>query len=252
LTCALGALASIVVGCAGAAEESQTLTVFAASSLAEAFGELEAIFETTREGTDVRLAFAGSQTLRLQLEQGAAADVFVSANQVHVVALTAAGLLQQARPVTSNQLALVVPADNPANIRVLADLPRAQRLVIGTENVPIGAYTQELLANAAHLWGEEWRQQVLARVVSTESNVRLVRAKVELGEADAAIVYRTDASATSRVGVIPIPAEVNVSARYHAGIVAQSGRPLLARAWIDLLESAAGQAVLARRGFATD
>ena len=248
----LAAAALAVFGCTEGGGRATTVTVFAASSLADVFRDLELIFEANLEQTDVRLAFAGSHTLRLQLEQGAAADVFVSANEEHMQALLGAGLLEQARAVAHNQLALVVPVDNPANIATFVDLPRARRLVIGNASVPIGSYTEELLQNSARVWGDEWLEKVRSRVVSTESNVRLVRAKVELGEADAAVVYRTDALASSHIGTVSIPGEMNVRARYRAGVVASSPVPELALAWIDLLVSAEGRAALGEHGFLTE
>lgn len=237
--------------CGGPTEDSgrTALAVFAASSLTEAFQDLEEAFEAEHLDVDVHLAFAGSQILRLQLEQGAEADVFASANQDHMQALSRAGLVEDSRTFTANELVIVVPADNPAGIASFEDLTRAQRLVIGTDNVPAGIYARRVLDAAAARFGRAFAADVRQRIVSEESNVRLVRAKVELGEADAAIVYRTDATAISDVAVVPIPQGLNVRATYPIGIVAGSERQALARRFVDFVLGEHGQRILTRHGF---
>jgi molybdate transport system substrate-binding protein len=139
-----------------------------------------------------------------------------------------------------NEPVLVVPLDNPASLRVFADLPKARRIVLGVQEVPIGAYAARILA-AAHL-------DLEGRVVSRELNVRQVLAKVELGEADAAIVYRTDA-ARAGVKVIAIPPAINVTAEYPIAVLARARQPTLAGQFVALVRSPAGRAVLARFGF---
>jgi len=241
-----------VWGCSSEHSDHRVLHVYAASSLREAFVELERELEADHPHTDVVLHLAGSQVLRLQIEQGAPADVFASANPHHMQALLDSGRVQNSRVFTHNQLALIVPPNNPAGIDSFANLPRAARLVIGTENVPVGRYTRETLRRArAHL-GNDFEKAVLARVVSEEHNVRLVRAKVELGEADAALVYQTDAASSNRVHVVPLPAAINVRADYPMGIVEGCENPELANLWLELVFSPAGQAVLSRHGFGVD
>jgi molybdate transport system substrate-binding protein len=225
------------------------LSVYAASSLTEAFTELEGVFESAHPETDVAPTFAGSQVLRLQIEQGAAADVFASANEEHMQALESAELVEESRVFARNDLVIIVPLDNPAGIESLEDLPHADRLVLGTANVPVGRYARAVLRLAAPTHGEGFEAMVLSRVVSEESNVRLARAKVELGEADAAIVYRTDAGSSERVRTVPIPADVNVIADYPIAIVTRTTAREAAEAWIALLVSPDGRSVLARHGF---
>ena len=228
--------------------EPLRLHVYAASSLTDAFTAIERAFEAAHDGADVALTFAGSQVLRLQIEQGAPADLFASADPHHTRALRDARLLRGVRPFAANELALIVPLDNPAAIESFGDLTAAERLVIGTENVPVGRYTRAALRRSAAALGPEFEATVLSRVVSLENNVRLVRARVELGEADAGIVYRTDAFASTRVRSIPIPADLNERAEYVIGIV-KDGDTDPAERWITFLLSREGQAILGEHGF---
>jgi molybdate transport system substrate-binding protein len=240
-------------GCTSASEapERTELSVFAASSLTEAFQDLERGFQADHPDVDIKLTFAGSQVLRLQLEQGAGADVFASANQAHMQALADAGVVSESRTFARNELVVIVPLGNPAGIRSFQDLRRARRLVLGTDNVPAGMYARQVLDRAKTRFGADFLAQVQSHVVSEESNVRLVRAKVELGEADAAIVYRTDAASSAKLRVVPIPSELEVSATYAIGIVARSRHAATAMRFIDYLLSPAGQETLAQRGFGT-
>lgn len=244
--CLLAAAAT--VGCAEDGPERRPLRVFAASSLTDAFRDMETAFEAAHPDTDVGLVFAGSQVLSLQIERGARADVFASADRRHLASLERAGLLSGYRRFAGNELALIVPPGNPAAIGSFADLPRAERLVIGTEHVPLGAYAREALRRAGGRLGAEFESEVLGRVVSWESSARLVRAKVELGVADAAIVYRTDV-APGRVRALPVPPEANVRANYLMGAVAGSANPEGATHWLGFVESPAGREILVRRGF---
>lgn len=225
------------------------VSVFAASSLTEAFTDLEAQFEGANPAIDVQLTMAGSQVLRLQIEQGAAADVFASANEGHMEALTAGGLVQDARTFAHNELVIIVPSDNPAGLRTFDDLPRAERLVVGAGNVPVGRYARQMLDRARQQRGAAFAELVDDHVVSQESNVRLVRAKVELGEADAAIVYRTDAAASQGVTSIEIPTDLNVQARYPIGRTARSENPEAAERFIAFVDSEPARQTLQRHGF---
>ena len=223
------------------------LIVFAASSLTDAFNALEKGFETAHPEADVALSYGGSQVLKLQLDEGAPCDVFASADEAHMQELVQAGRAEPSQIFAENELTIIVPPDNPAEVQTLKDLTRAQRFVIGARNVPVGAYTRELLARTRASYGAAFEADVLSHVVSEEANVRLVRAKVELGEADAAIVYRTDAS--DKVQRVSIPPELNVRARYPIARIAQAPQPELARAWVDYVLSPVGKAQLGARGF---
>jgi molybdate transport system substrate-binding protein len=232
-----------------AAADRKSVVVLAASSLTEAFNDLEKGFEASNPGVDVALSYGGSQVLKLQITQGAPADVFASADESHMRELIQQGYASSSQTFAENDLVLLVPADNPAHIDELKQLPKARRLVIGAANVPVGAYTRQLLARASAKYGASFEKEVLARVVSEESNVRLVRAKVELGEADAAIVYRTDATGAKQVKLIELPAALNVRASYPIAALSKAHEPELAARWVDHVRSAAGRSVLAARGF---
>jgi molybdate transport system substrate-binding protein len=226
------------------------LTVFAASSLRDAFQDLGRSFEQQHPGTSVSFNFAGSQELRTQVEHGARADVLASADPRTLRALADAGLALQPQVFARNEPVIVVPAGNPAGIHSLADLPRARRLVVGAPEMPIGEYTVRILEAASRRYGPAFGAAVEARIASRELNVRQVLAKVALGEADAAIVYRTDALASRGAAeVISIPLELNVVAEYPIAVLRDAPTPGLARAFVELVLSSAGQAALARHGF---
>ena len=212
--------------CAAASRPSQELVVFAAASLREVFEGLAADFEKARPGTKVRLNLAGSQELRTQIEQGARADVFASADLKHMGTLEKQGLVEKPLVFARNEPVIVVPRGNPAGIRALIDLPRAKRLVVGAPEVPIGGYTVEIFEAAARKHGADLRAKLEASIVSRELNVRQVLAKVTLGEADAGIVYRTDAQAgKDKVEVIAIPPDLNVIADYPMAAVKSAPAP---------------------------
>ena len=229
--------------CQGSSADSDTVSVFAASSLTEAFEALEPGFEAAHPGTDLQLTFSGSQVLRLQIEQGAAADVFASADPEHVEALVSAGRIARAQPFALNHLVVVVPPGNPAAVARVEDLLNASRIVVGTPEVPVGRYTAAMLERV----GQEFSQRVRAKVVSEESNVRLVRAKVELGEADAAVVYRTDVN--ERVHAVEVPPEYDVPAHYVLGVLEGARHAPAANAFAAYVLSPEGRAALSRHGF---
>jgi molybdate transport system substrate-binding protein len=228
------------------AEEQREVTVFAAASLRETFEDLAKTFESKSPGVKVRLNLAGSQELRTQIENGARADVFASADQKHMAALVKANLVATPRVFAHNTPVVIVPKGNPAKVGSFEELTKATKLVIGVPEVPIGTYTMEILDKS----GADFKKKVLANVVSRELNVRQVMAKVSLGEADAGIVYRTDAIAgKDKVEIIEIPAKVNVIAEYPVAVLAKAPQAAAARAFVDLLLSAEGQKRLAAAGF---
>ncbi len=242
-------IAAIVSAGCNAADDRVRLSVFAASSLTESFLELEQEFERAHPEVDVQLSFAGSQVLRLQIEQGARADVFASANESHMAELVEARLVQPSQTFATNELVVIVPEDNPAALESFADLWRATRIVVGTESVPVGRYAREVIDRASSAYGGEFAAAVRAHVVSEEVNARLVRTKVELGEADAAIVYRTDAMASGSLRVIPIPPPINVRARYPIGIVVTQADSTRSIDFVQFVLGEQGRDVLRRHGF---
>ncbi|WP_158542307.1 molybdate ABC transporter substrate-binding protein [Lujinxingia litoralis] len=239
-----------LIGCKRQAPPETRLRVSAASSLSEVFDELAAAYEHANPGVDVVLNLAGSQALRLQIEEGAEVDVFASANLHHLEALVDQSLMAPARVFATNELTIIVERDNPLGIKGLEDLGGVERLVIGAPEVPVGRYTERLLANVAQR-DPELARELEARVVSRESNVRQVRAKVELGEADAAIVYRTDARSSAALHEVPIPEALQVRAEYgvsRARDLSETQREHAER-FLKLVQDEVGQELLRARGF---
>jgi molybdate transport system substrate-binding protein len=225
------------------------LVVFAATSLKDAFTRLSADFKRAHAGVEVTFNFAGTQELRTQVEQGAAADVFASADLKHMAELVKAGRVSAPVTFARNEPVIVVAKDSATQIGGIADLKTASQLVMGLPDVPIGRYTLQILDNAAKTLGADFRTRVEANVVSREPNVRQVLAKVSLGEAQAGIVYRTDANAAKdQVVVVTIPPEMNVIAEYPIAVMADAAHPTLARDWVALVVSPEGQAVLSAAG----
>ena len=238
---------------AQSAEPPRPLVVFAAASLRDVFGPLGKSFEAAYPGTVVTFHFAGTQELRTQLEQGAKADVFASADQRHMKALLDAQLVVHPRIFAHNEPVLVVSKEAAGTVQSFADLPKATRVVVGAPEVPIGAYTRQILELAGRKLGAEFLTQVEAHVVSRELNVRQVLTKVSLGEAQAGIVYRSDvASAKGTVSVVAIPSELNVVADYPIAFVAASKEPEFASEFMNLVTSPKGQAALRAAGFSLD
>jgi molybdate transport system substrate-binding protein len=233
----------------GTKPETIRLTAFAASSLRDVFPELGRDFERTHPGVEIAFQFGGSQILRLQLQEGAEADLFASADQAHVRDLEARAILNPAVPFARNRLAVITPRDGDPKILSLRDLVLAKRLVVGEASSPIGAYTEQLLQRAGQEYGQAFLTQIRSHIVSEESNVRLVRAKVELGEADAAVVYQSDTVQLKGIRTIPIPDELNVKATYFVGTTKHTPRHETADAWLDALLSPEGRETLEAFGF---
>lgn len=231
-----------------------TLTVYAAASLTDAFRELGRGLEASHPGLTVQFNFAGSQQLALQLEQGAPADVFASADQRWMSYAAEKGLVEGEGTVFArNRLVVIVPRTNPARIGGLPDLVRrGTKLVVAAEAVPAGKYSREALKNlnAAPGFPPEYDRRVLANVVSQEENVKAVVAKVQLGEADAGMVYQSDVtpSVSRYVSVLKIDDPYNVTASYPIAVLKGAQHAEAARWFVDLVSSAAGQQVLQRNG----
>jgi molybdate transport system substrate-binding protein len=234
---------------------SQSLVVFAAASLTDAFQELAEQFKAENPGVDVVFNFAGSQQLAQQLGQGAAADLFASANSAQMQAAIDAGrIISGTQQIfAGNRLVVVVPADNPAGIASLQDLTQPGiKLVLAAKEVPVGGYALNFLekASASPDFAAGYDAAVLANVVSYEENVKAVLSKVLLGEADAGIVYSSDVGPdlADQALRIAIPDELNTLAAYPIALIADAPNPDLARSFLALLLSPEGQAVLASHG----
>lgn len=249
-------VSALMLGMVGvSAQETQTLTVFAASSLTDAFEDIATGFEAEHSGVDVILNFAGSTDLAAQLAEGAPADVFASANNTQMsVAVDAERIAGSPSAFVRNRLVLIVPADNPANILTLRDLANeGVQLIIAAPEVPVRTYTDTLLDRLAAdpAYGEDYRTAVMANVVSEEQHVRQVSAKVALGEADAGIVYVSDITPdiNDQVIAIAIPDSLNTIATYPIAITNDAANPELAQAFVDYILSDAGQDTLERWNF---
>ena len=218
------------------------LTVYAAASLTDSFKALGASFEQAPNGVTVRFNFAGTPTLVTQIEQGAQADVFASADTANMDRLRADGLTSgEPRVFAHNKLEIAVAPGNPKRIASLADLARPEVVYISAApTVPAGKYAGQALAKAG----------VAARSRSFETDVKSVLAKIELGEADAGIVYVTDVRAAgAKVQGVPIPDAYNVVATYPFVEVKGAKNPTVARMFIAYVLSGEGQSKLVMFGF---
>lgn len=236
---ATSVLALTSSGCGG--DDETELTIFAAASLTESFTELEKAYEKDHADVDVIISFGSSSALAEQVNEGSSpADVIATADEQSMTVVTDEDNLD-GDPVqfTTNTLALVTPADDPAAIASLDDLEGSD-FVVCDPSVPCGGAAATILDNAG----------VTAEPVSLEEDVKAVLTKVSLGEADAGIVYVTDAQAAGDdVRVIDIPTDVNVVNPYFIGVVAAADESQEAQEWVDLVESEAGQGVLREAGF---
>lgn len=232
----------------------QKLTVFAAASLTDAFSEIGEQFKRQNPGVTLDFNFAGSQQLRTQLEQGAAADVFASANTKEMLAAIQAGLVVSGTPQTfaRNRLIVIIPRDNPGGLKELQDLARpGLKIVLAAPSVPVGGYVLSALAKMNADFGATFSPTVLSNVVSYEDNVRQVVAKIQLGEGDAGIVYTSDVTPATagKVAQLNIPDQYNVLATYPIAAVKSTPRAELAAKFVDYVLAADGQALLKKWGF---
>jgi len=251
-------VALLLAGCASAvaspsAPETRTLNVFAAASLTDAFTEIGKSFEAANPGVDVTFNFAGSQALRTQIEEGAPADIFASANKTEIDRLLAEAFVAQGTPqvFVSNKLVVILPPNNHPAITKLEELANPGiKLVLAAEEVPVGKYARQALEQMNSQYGTDFGKKVLANVVSNEDNVKQVVAKVQLGEADAGIVYTSDAVAAPELKALEIPAESNVIAQYPIAVLTKSANAELAEAFITYVLSPESDAILQEWGFA--
>ena len=221
-----------------------SITVFAAASLTEAFTQLASDYEE-QEGIEVRLSFGPSDGLATQIQEGAPADVFASASPRWMDAVAEDPGVTDRADFTRNILVVITPADNPAAIEHVEDLGRPGiKSVLAAEGVPAGDYARELLENAGIA------NQALANVVSNEDDVKGVVQKVALGEADAGIVYRTDVTpaVAADLRVVEIPEDINVIAVYPIAAVDGDAENLVASEFVAYVLGP-GQSVLQEAGF---
>lgn len=218
-------------------------------------GEIAAAYEANNPGVRVVLNFGGSSALATQILEGGGADLYAPADRDQMQRLAAAGLLAgEPHIFASNRLVIIVPADDPSDIRSLADLARpGLQLLLATPGVPVRTYSDQLLAALAAdpAYGADYAAAVYANLVSEEENVRQVAAKIALGEADVGVVYATDVTPeiAGDVRQIPVPEAYGIRAVYPIARVVGGGQPDHAAAFIRFVLDPAGQAILARWGF---
>jgi len=244
-------------GAAGDAPPGGKITVFAAASLSEAFREIGKAFTARNSTVSIDFNFAGSPTLRTQLEQGARADIYASADQAQMDLAVRSGVVADGGQIFArNSLVIITPADNHPKVATAVDLANpGLKLVLANKDVPVGAYARQVLSamEAGPAFGSGCSARVLRNLVSEESDVKQVVAKVQLGEADAGIVYRTDvtASVAPKLTTISVPAGFNVVAAYPLSVVKGAPNERTARAFVAFVLSDEGQAILRKYGFET-
>jgi molybdate transport system substrate-binding protein len=241
---AVSALA-LLSACTPAASPSTApgteLVVFAASSLSDTYTSLGETFEASHPAVTVKFSFDGSSTLVDQLKQGAPADIFASADRPNMTKATTANLMFGTPSLfATNTLTIIVPKGNPAGITGLDSSLAGKKLVVCADGVPCGSATTKLAAMLG----------VALKPVSQETKVTDVRAKVESGQADAGVVYVTDAKASgSKVDTIAITNADQVKNEYLLGVVATSKNVSLASQFVALVTGSEGQKVLSGAGF---
>jgi len=229
------------------------IIVFAASSLTDAFKAAGTKFQELNPKAKVTFNFASSSALATQINEGAPADVFASADSAQMKVVTDKGNAADPAIFATNLPTVVIPkAGSP--VQAFADLAKpGVRLVLTGPEVPIGKYARTIFENASKASGgisADFSSKALANLKSNEANVRAVLTKVQVGEADAGIVYTTDAAiATNDVKLVEIPAQYNVIAQYPTAPLKGARNAAGARAWVDFILGANGQAVLAKYGF---
>lgn len=229
------------------------LVIFGAASLKNVLGQVESAYEIGHPGIDLVMSTDSSTTLRTQIELGAPADIFLSADTTNPQALADAGLIYaEPVPFARNRLAIIVPIANSAGITDPADLARrGLKIIAAGDSVPITAYATEAVQALGALSGYPagFAEAYAANVVSREDNVGAVVAKIELREGDAAIVYATDALASDVVATIPIPEAANPTATYAGVVTSTSTHRDEATAFVAWLVGQAGRAIFAGAGF---
>jgi molybdate transport system substrate-binding protein len=255
--------AIVVAACSGDADDegvgaggvSGDVTVFAASSLTAAFEEIRGAFQDANPDADATFNFGGSQDLRTQLEQGASADVVAFADTKQMDSAVESGAANPDYTVFAhNRLVVIVPGDNPAGIKSLQDLANSGvKVVLANEDVPVGNYSRRCLdkASADPAFDPTYKDGVLANVVSEEANVKQVATKVQLGEADAGIVYTSDVTAelAEDVAMIEVPDSLNVIADYPISLTTEPSNEQAGAAFIDFVLGKEGQSILELHGF---
>src|SRR5664280_1972687 len=242
---------STVASVAGAAPAS--LTIYGAASLKAVLAKAQTAYQATNPGTTITISTDSSSALETKIEQGAPADVFLSADTANPQKLVDKGLAAGAlTKFAGNLLSVIAPTANPAGIRTPADLARAGiKIITCGDTVPIARYAAQLVANLARQPGysADFVAKYTANIASKEDSVAAVVSKIELGEGDAGVVYVTDAKTSTKVTAIAVPNGANVSATYSGVVVKASANVAAAQAFLTWFAGPDGQAILASFGF---
>ena len=229
------------------------LTIFAAASLASVLDDVKEAYAASHPGTTLTISTDSSAALATQIEQGAPADVFLSADTTNAQKLVTGGFSTgEAVVFASNKLVIIAPAGNPGGVSSPSDLAKpGLKIIAAGDEVPITKYAITLVTNLAKEPGYPagFEAAYTGNVVSREDNVKAVISKIELGEGDAAIVYATDAKASTKVTTVSVPESANVTAKYAGIVVGASPDQEPARTFLAWLTGPDGQAVLSRFGF---
>jgi molybdate transport system substrate-binding protein len=229
------------------------LTIYGAASLKGALEKVKTAYEAANQGTTLTISTDSSAALETQVEQGAPADVFLSADTANPKKLVDKSLADRP-PITfaGNKLTIIVPKANPAGIKGPADLAKTGVKVIAAgDEVPITKYATQLVGNLAKETGypADFAARYAANIASKEDNVKAVVAKIELGEGDVGIVYVTDAKASSEVTTVDVPDSANVPATYDGIVIKASKNAAAAEAFLTWFAGPDGQAILSTFGF---
>jgi molybdate transport system substrate-binding protein len=229
------------------------IVVFAAASLTEPFSEIGKQLERRHSDMKIVYNFGGSSALRMQLEQGAHADVFASADAIQMEKAKQGSLIQgEARVFAANRLVAIVPVAKANHFKTFCDLGKPGiKLDLANANVPVGNYSRQAIAKAKSACGADFEQRVLKNLVSEEESVKQVVTKVQLGEADAGIVYVSDITAklNNEVQTIPLDEEYNQIASYPIARTASTKNNTVADTFIAFVLSPEGQVILGGYGF---
>jgi molybdate transport system substrate-binding protein len=250
---ALSTAPSTATSSAAPSAAPAALTIYGAASLKGVLDNVKTTYETANPGTTLTISTDSSATLETQIEQGAPADVFLSADTTNPKKLVDKGLAAGAAVTfAGNKLTLIVPTANPAGIKTAADLAKTGVKVIAAgDAVPITKYATQLVTNLAKVadYPADFAAKYSANIASKEDNVKAIVAKIELGEGDAGIVYVTDAKTSAKVTTIDVPDAANVPATYAGVVVKASKDAAAAQAFLTWFVGPDGQAILSTFGF---